>query len=131
MEEHKELENLMDKLFEADTLESPSMGFTNQVRSRIEALKDSKFEYKPLLPKWTFFAVGIVALLCVWYVLTSTQSGISEPGYLQRIDASGLISNVIDQLNFSSSWGYALLAIGVMLCVQAVIYTKHLHRRLV
>ena len=126
MEENKELEQLVDKLFEADKTDSPSMGFTNQVMAKIEALKSTKLKFKPLLPKWIFIVIGLIGSVFTWYVLKTNALNTTRLNYLPQLDANALITDLIGQFNFSSSLGYSLLAIGLVTCIQAVLLTKKL-----
>lgn len=130
MKEHKELEKLVDELFEADTLESPSMGFTNQVIRKVQALQQAKMNFKPLLPRWVFVLMGILTSIFVWVVLKSDTSNIAEPNYFQKIDGSALLSSALNQFNFSSSLGYSLIAVGLILCFQTLLFKRYMNKRL-
>ncbi len=129
MEEHKELESLVEKFFEADSEESPSMGFTNQVIAQIEALENAKFKYRPLLPKWVLVLVGILTSIFVWYAITFNKSATSESDYLSAINMDAFFANLIGQFDFSGILGYSLLAFGIMICAQTVVLTKYLNKR--
>lgn len=124
------MENLLDKIFEADKPDSPSMGFTNQVMSQIEALESSKIVFKPLIPKWILAVVGIAISVFVWFSLKSNQSASYSINFIPSLDTNALISDFFNQFNFSSSLGYSLLAIGLVSCVQAILFTRKMNRKM-
>ena len=52
MDENKDLDCLMDKIFEADSLENPSLEFTSKVLDSLAQERQATLTYKPLLPSW-------------------------------------------------------------------------------
>ncbi|NKI33460.1 hypothetical protein [Croceivirga thetidis] len=131
MEQNKELEELLDKMFASDKLDSPSMGFTNQVLGQIEAIESSKIKFKPLIPKWFLVVFGAVISIFVWYSIKTNQSSTDALNFVPRFDVNTVISDFFNQFNLSSSLGYSLLAIGMVSCVQAILFTRKMNRRII
>lgn len=120
MDEQKELEKLMDKLFEVDHLESPSADFTKSILERIEIQKHTQLAYKPLLPKWVFIALGIMVVIVVFLAFQNTESSSSSIDYMQYFNASSTwINNAFSEFNLSKIVGYTILPMGLLICLQA------------
>jgi len=128
MDEQKELEKLMDKLFEEDHLESPSVHFTETVLQKIEAQKSTQLSYKPLLPKWVFVALGVLVVFFTVYVLQSTESKTPQVDYLQYLNSSGdWINNALSGINFSKTMGFTIVSLGLVICLQAKLLDRFLY----
>ena len=130
MDNEKELNEIIDKLFEFDHADRPSVDFTVGVLNKIEEVKSGRMAYKPLLPKWFF---GL--LLVLFAVLILTALFLTEPGPT-RMDFSAYLNkgaqftiNTFGALEFSNVMAYMIFTIGVMCCFQAFWLTKRLEAR--
>lgn len=120
MDEQKELEKLMDKLFEVDHLESPSADFTKSILEKIEIQEHTQLAYKPLLPKWVFIALGILVVIVVFLAFQNTDPGSSSIDYMRYFNASSTwMNNVFSGINLSKTIGYTILPLGLLICLQA------------
>lgn len=129
MDEKKELEKLMDKFFEHDQLDTPSSNFTASVIEKIEADRKSKLSYSPLLPKWVFVSIAVCFALFVAYVLSISDSLGPQLDYFESLDFStSWISENVSQFSFSKTLGYSILAVGLLLCLQAGLLNKTMNR---
>ena len=129
MDEQKDLEKLIDKLFDADPLDSPSLNFTSKVIEKIEAQKKARLEYTPLLPKWVFVILAFSMVVFSVYVLNTLNSGNSGINYFESLNfSSSWVADGFSRFNFSSTLGYSILAVGLLICVQASLLNKFLNR---
>lgn len=129
MDEQKDLEKLVDKLFDADRLDSPSLNFTSTVIEKIEAEKKARLEYTPLLPKWVFVILAFLVVVFSVYVLNTMSSGNSGINYFESLNfSSSWITEGFSTFNFSSTLGYSVLAVGLLICVQASFLNKFFNR---
>lgn len=129
MDEEKDLQNLMDKLFDADQLDSPSLNFTSSVIEKIEAQRKEKLTYTPLLPRWVFVVLAFVVVVFSVFVLNTMDFGGWDMNYFESLNvSSNWFTDGISQLNFSTSLGYAVLAFGILIFIQAKVLNKFLDR---
>ena len=129
MDEQKDLEKLMDKIFDVDQLEAPSVDFTTNVLEKIEAQKKARLAYAPLLPGWVFVIIAVLVVLFVLYVFNSTESVSPQTNYFESMDFSTTwLSERMSQFSFSKSLGYSILVVGVLICLQARLLNRFLYR---
>lgn len=129
MNEEKELEKLMDSIFDLDQLEEPSLNFTSSVVEKIEAYRNERFAYAPLLPKWVLVVLGTLIVAFVAYVLNSSNSVGEQINYFENLNFStSWIKESYGKLNFSTSLAYGIVGIGVLLCVQATMLNRFFNR---
>lgn len=120
MDEQKELEKLMDKIFDADQLDVPSSNFTTRVIQAIEAPQTERLTYRPLLPKWVFYVMSILVTVFIYVVFEFTDASIPQVNYFNSMDISASwLTESISSLNFSNSFAYGILALGLLICLQA------------
>jgi len=125
MDEQKDLEKLIEKVFEVDRLDIPSADFTSTVLEKIEAEKKSKLAYKPLLSKKAFVALGVLVVAFVAYVFSITDTANPQFNYFQSFDFSGSwLSEHISGFSFTASFGYMILTVGLLFCLQAGLLNK-------
>jgi len=117
----KYLDHLAKKVFDKDSIESPSFDFTNTVMSQVNALKESKLTaYTPLISKtsWIFISIGFIALITYLYFGIETESS----SWFSAIDFSVLtnnkVTNAISGFAISKTFMYAIVFFGLMLFVQ-------------
>ena len=131
MDEQKDLEKLMDKIFEADQLDTPSVNFTANVLEKIEAGRKAQLTYTPLLPKWVFVVMGILVVGFVLFVFSITDSVVVTPqiNYFESVKSvTSWFTESTSIFNFSGTLGYSIVAIGLLICVQASVLNKFVNR---
>ena len=127
----KRIEGIIDKLMSADTLETPSFDFTNNVMSKVEAFKNSKATvYKPLIPKyvWWFIASGFIALIgFVLFKDSSNGASLSERYNLPEVSLNPLEGL---SFNFSSTLIYATVLFAIMITIQIPLLKQYFNNRM-
>ncbi|WP_439150869.1 hypothetical protein [Winogradskyella sp.] len=127
----KRIEDLVNKLMEADALESPSFDFTDKVMSKVEALNTSEVTvYRPLIPKyiWWLMASGFIALVgYMFFKQPNETASLSE-----RYNLPDVSFNLLESLslNFSSTMMYATVLLAIMLSVQIPLLKQYFNSRL-
>ena len=129
MDEQKDLEKLMDKIFDVDQLDAPSADFTTNVLEKIETQKKVRLAYAPLLPGWVFIVIAVLVVLFVLYVFSATEPVALQTNYFESVDFSTTwLSERMSQFRFSKSLGYSILVVGVLICLQARLLNRFLYR---
>jgi len=125
----KRLEKFVDKLMADAPLEQPSLDFTAQVMSKVEALSTSKaIQYKPLIPKYMWWLIGAVCLGVVAYVyLTNPEYNFSvyETLGINPIEFKGV------DITFPKTTMYAVALLAVMLLIQIPVLKHYVNKRMV
>ena len=127
----KRIEELVNKLMQADSLETAPADFTDKVMAKVEALADSKATvYKPLIPKyiWWLIAVGFASL--VGNILLSDSSG--SGSLIERYNLPDVSFNLFENisLDFSSTLMYAIVFFAIMVSVQIPLLKQYFNNRL-
>lgn len=126
----KKIEAFIDKLMSADSLEQPSIDFTDKVMSKVEAMSNSTATvYKPLISKPVWILIVATFLALVGYVIFNEPS--TSSGLLERFDLSG-VSNPLENVsfNFSKTLMYAMVLMAVMFSVQIPILKHYFNNRM-
>ncbi len=130
VDKHTEL--FTDKLLKDSSLESPSINFTSQIMSQVEAIAQSDVTtYKPLISKrvWIGVAVAIVGVL-----IYSFFGSASESEWLKSVDLSVLgnnkITNALSEFSFSKTILYAAAMFALMFAIQVTVLKGYFDRRL-
>jgi hypothetical protein len=126
----KKIEAFIDKLMSADSLEQPSIDFTANVMSKVEAISNSTATvYKPLISKQVWILIVATFLALVGYVIFNEPS--TSSGLLERFDLSG-VSNPLENIsfNFSKTLMYAMVLMAVMFSVQIPILKHYFNNRM-
>ena len=129
----KQIEKLVDRSMKTQSLESPSSNFTEMVMNQVLALEQSRATvYKPLISKPMWFAIFVVTLLVVAYIIFGLNN--SESGLLNFIDLSILtdnkLSTALSGFKVSKAVMYSVLLFGVMLFIQVPILKRYFDSRL-
>jgi len=117
----KYLDHLAKKVFDKATIESPSFDFTNTVMSQVNALSERKLTaYTPLISKTSWFLISIGFLALIGYLFFGIET--ESTGWFSTLDFSVLsnnkMTNVLSGLAISKTFMYAIVFLGLMLCVQ-------------
>lgn len=128
----KELEQLINKLMKEDSLEEPSLEFTDKVMLSIESDKATSpiTTYEPLISgrAWAFIALCICTILSVIYFNKESSSS----GFISSLEWSKFNFNPFStiELDFSLIMTYALGFFALMLIVQASVLKSYFNSRL-
>lgn len=129
--EDKRIEDLVNKLMEADQLETPSFDFTEKVMSKVEALNTSDATvYKPLIPKYILWTIAASFIGFVGYVLFKQPT--SNTSLLERYNLPELSFNPLENISidFSSTLMYAMVLLAVMFSIQIPILKQYFNNRM-
>ncbi len=130
----KQIEKLVERSMKTQSLESPSSNFTSMVMDQVLALNKSKVTiYKPLISKPMWFALFVVALLVVSYIIFGMNT--TETAWLNFIDLSFItdnkLSNTLSGFKVSKTVMYSVVLFGIMLFIQVPILKNYFDKRLV
>lgn len=129
--EDKRIEDLVNKLMSADSLEQAPMDFTDNVMSKIEMLSETKtIVYKPLISKyvWWLLGLGFVALIFNIIFNKSTDSSRSSERFNLPEISLNLFSNL--SIDFSSTLMYATVLLAIMVAIQIPLLKQYFNQRL-
>ena len=115
-ESDKNIENLIEKMMEETTLQSPSIDFTSSIMSQILVAEKAKIQpYKPLISISTWIFIGITLAVLVLYnvFFAETQNNL-EIGKSYTDKISALVSGI----HVSKTLLYALLIVPFMILIQ-------------
>lgn len=133
----KHIEKLVDKMMKETSLETPSLDFTDKVMNQVLALSSSKATvYKPLISKkgWVLISLGFIAITS--YIIFGFKTEPSD--FMGSIDFSLLSNNKITHtlsslkvpsLSIPKTYGYALMLLGLMICIQIPFLKHYLSQR--
>ncbi len=130
----KQIEKLVERSMKTQSLESPLPNFTSMVMDEVLALNKSKVTvYKPLISKPMWFAIFVVVLLIVSYIIFGMNT--TETSWFKFIDLSGLtdnrLSNTLSGFKVSKTVMYSVVLFGIMLFIQVPILKNYFDKRLV
>ncbi|GAB5564373.1 MAG: hypothetical protein Wins2KO_14360 [Winogradskyella sp.] len=128
----KRIEEIVEKLMSADSLEKAPEDFTFNVMSKIEALSTSSSttEYTPLIPKyiWWILSAGFVALIAkIILGKSKTDTSVAERYNLPEVSFNFLENLSVD---FSNTLLYASIFLAVMVCIQIPLLKQYFDNRL-
>ena len=129
----KQIEELVERSMKTQSLESPSSNFTSMVMKQVHALEQSRVTvYKPLISKPMWFAMFVVTLLVVAYIIFGMKT--TETGLLNFIDLSILtdnkLSSAMSGFKVSKTVLYSVVLFGIMLFIQVPILKNYFNKRL-
>jgi hypothetical protein len=127
----KRIEELVNKLMAADSLESAPADFTDGVMAKVEALQNSSATvYKPLIPKYMWWLIVSSFIALVGYVLFKQPS--DTVSLSDRYNLPEVSFNLLDNIsyNFSSTILYASVLLAIMVSIQIPILKQYFNSRL-
>ena len=129
----KHIENLVAKTMKKSTLESPSFDFTNIVMAQVNALEQNTVTtYKPLISKFAWFAIFVVGLSIILYILFGAST--NQSSWLSFIDLGVLtdnkFSNTLSSFKVSKIVMYAVVLFGMMVFIQIPILKHYFDKRM-
>ncbi|WP_111683764.1 hypothetical protein [Winogradskyella tangerina] len=127
----KRIEDLVNKLMQADSLETAPADFTDKVMAKVEALSNSEVTvYKPLIPKyiWWLLAAGFATL--VGNILLGKPS--EGTSLVERYNLPDVSFNLFENvsLDVSNTLMYAIVFLAIMVTVQIPILKQYFNSRL-
>jgi hypothetical protein len=129
----KQLEELVDKVMEKSTLETPSFNFTANVMAQVIAIEQRAITaYKPLIPKWIWAIIFSVVIGFVAYLWFTVQPGTTSwiPSMDFEFLSNNRISKGISGITFSKTTTYAILLLAVMVFIQIPILKNYFDKRM-
>ncbi|KIO51003.1 hypothetical protein [Flavobacterium hibernum] len=126
-ESDKNIENLIEKMMEETTLQSPSIDFTSSIMSQILVTEKAKIKpYKPLISISTWIFIGITLAILVLYnvFFAETQNNL-EIGKSYTDKISALVSGI----HVSKTLLYALLIVPFMILIQIGILKNYFDKK--
>ncbi len=129
----KDIEELVDKVMQSSTLETPSIDFTSNIMAEVNNLSSSSITvYEPLISKHTWFILLSVIFGFTIYLVFNTQ--IESKGWFDALDFSVVsefsITNLFSGITFSKTFIYAVLIFAIMFFIQIPILKNYLDKRL-
>jgi hypothetical protein len=129
----KHIEKLVDNTMKNSKLESPSLDFTNVVMAQVNALQKSTVTtYQPLISKPWWFAIFVMALLVVLFIIFGSST--NETNWLSFIDISVLtdnkLSTALSGFKVSKIVMYSVVLFGIMLIIQVPILKNYFDKRI-
>lgn len=126
-ESDKNIENLIEKMMEETTLQSPSIDFTSSIMSQILVTEKAKIKpYKPLISISTWIFIGITFAVLVLYnvFFAETQNNL-EIGKSYTDKISALVSGI----HVSKTLLYALLIVPFMILIQIGVLKNYFDKK--
>jgi hypothetical protein len=124
---NKNIEAIIDKLMSADSLEQPSLDFTDKVMSKVNAISNSSVTmYKPLIPKSVWFVIVGAFIALVGYIYLNEPT--TNSTWLDGLEISNPLENV--SFNFSTTFMYAVVLLAIMLSIQVPFLKYYFNKRM-
>ena len=125
----KRIEAFIDKLMADETLEQPSLDFTDNVMSKVEAISTATV-YKPLIPKSIWFIIigSFVALGGYIYF----KEPLTSSGWLDRFNLSNISINPLQNVSFefSKTLIYAMVFLAITVSIQIPLLKHYFSKRM-
>ncbi|WP_299363141.1 hypothetical protein [Winogradskyella sp.] len=129
--DEKRIEDLVNKLMSADSLEKAPLDFTDKVMAKVEALSNSEVTvYKPLIPKYIWWLIALGFATLVGYILFNrpgNSTSLTERYNLPKVSFD-LFQNL--SLDFSSVLMYAVVLLAFMVSIQIPLLKQYFNNRL-
>ncbi len=125
----KRIEAFIDKLMADETLKQPSLDFTDNVMSKVEAISTATV-YKPLIPKSIWFIIigSFVALVGYIYF----KEPLTSSGWLDRFNLSNISINPLQNVSFefSKTLIYAMVFLAITVSIQIPLLKHYFSKRM-
>ena len=124
----KDLDSLSRKVIGKSAIESPSLDFTKNVMSQINALSSSSVTtYVPLISKKVWALVALLFAGIVW--LTSSGASEEKSSWVSDLDLKYEFVNPLAHLELSQTVVYSLVLFAIMFCIQIPLLKYHFNKR--
>ncbi|WP_407557837.1 hypothetical protein [Winogradskyella sp. 4-2091] len=130
-EDNKKIEEFIDKIMSEDVLEQPSLDFTTNVMSQVEAIsKSDTTVYKPLISKPVWFIILGSFMALIGYVMLGNAE--TTASWTDRLELSEITFNLFENISFefSSTFMYAVVFLAVMVSIQVPILKFYFQKRI-
>ncbi len=135
MEENKDkqLDDFVKKIVKSAGLETPSVGFTQNIMSKIVAqeAKSTVTVYQPLISKTSWLILATITLLLFAYVIFGKLD--LTISWLPNINSEVLnkigFMDALSQINLPNTAVYSLFGIILFFYVQIIFLKRHLESR--
>jgi len=135
MEENndKQLDDFVKKIVKSTGLETPSVGFTQNIMSKIVAqeAKSTVTVYQPLISKTSWLILATITLLLFAYVIFGKLD--LTISWLTNINSEVLnkigFMDALSQINLPDTAVYSLIGIMLFFYVQIIFMKRHLESR--
>ena len=130
--DEKQIEAFIDQIMSADRLEKPSLDFTDQVMSKVEAIsKPEATVYKPLISKpiWLVILGSFVALV----VYVFLKEPMTENVWFNSLELNSIIPiNPFEKLStgITSTLIYAFVFLALMVGIQVPLLKHYFNKRM-
>lgn len=128
----KKLDEFTEKLLKDFSLETPSLDFTTQVMSKVEALVDSQVtEYKPLISNriWVVLAMLVLGAFS-FLILGDVQMESTLLSAIQSDIKSNLQVLNLPDFEISNVFLYAVIGFTFFISLQILLLKNHFDKRL-
>lgn len=128
--EDKNLENLVEKMMQNSSLETPSFDFTSKVMSDVFSLEKKKsFSYQPVISKrgWLIIFAAIGALI-TWMIFNVSGNKVSSNIDLSFINADNIFT-IFSGFQFPAITTNIILIAMVMMFIQILFLKSYLNKR--
>jgi len=127
----KKIEAFIDKLMTADSLEQPSLDFTDKIMTKVESISNSTATvYKPLISKSVWYVIIGCFLALVAYIYLKEPAASS--GLFDRFNLSNISINPLQNVsfNFSKTLMYAMALLVIMMSIQIPLLKQYFNKRM-
>lgn len=130
---NKHIDSLVEKVVKESSLESPSLDFTSNIMSQIEAVSQNEITvYEPLISKRVWLAISILVIGSLSYGILG--NGLESLGWFDNIDYSIISNNkvteVISGITFSKTLMYAVGLCGLLFFIQIPMMKHYFDKQL-
>ncbi len=127
----KKIEAFIDKLMANETLEQPSVDFTDKIMSKVESISNSTATvYTPLISKSVWYVIigGFIALVAYIYLKEPAASS----GLFDRFNLSNISINPLQNVSFefSKTLMYAMVFLAIMVSIQIPLLKQYFNKRM-
>ncbi len=130
-ETDEKLNEFTERLLKDLPLESPSLGFTTKLMSRIEVLsKSSITEYRPLISKKVWGVLGVLVFgVMAYFIFGNVQAENSWAATLQIDFLTGLELPAMPDFKISNVFFYAVIGFTFFIGIQVLFLKNHFDKR--
>lgn len=130
--EDKRLNDLIDKIMEETSLDTPSIDFTSNIMTKVELIANTNVTtYRPLISKQVWFGVLILIIGAMVYPLFYSTT---ETSWLTNMDFNKFSYHIIvsrlSNLAFSKIMIYSVVIFALMFAVQSSLLKVYFNKRL-
>lgn len=128
--DEKRIEAVIDRLMANQTLEQPSLDFTDNVMFKVEAISAATV-YKPLIPKYIWFIIFGSFVALVGYIYFNDP--LISNGWTDRFNFTNSSINPLQNVSFgfSKTLMYAMVFLAITVSIQIPLLKHYFSKRMV